>query len=139
MFIIRIMAVCVLSRALKDQTSDLFQNAILNTIYRRHLNGRAFVNDPDVFFARKTNIKFNQKQKELLAKINSLLGGVIFVSDNVGDYNEESKALFKDTIKKKDIKILDVEQLLSIITIKYLEDNEEKKLRFDLEIGEILN
>lgn len=55
------------------------QNAINNSMFRRHLNGRAFLNDPDVFFLRDHNLTFTWEQKLLLAKINNL-SGVCFSS-----------------------------------------------------------
>lgn len=60
------------------------QNAINNSMFRRHLNGRAFLNDPDVFFLRDHNLTFTWEQKLLLAKINNLFGRVLFVSDDAG-------------------------------------------------------
>lgn len=64
------------------------QNAINNSMFRRHLNGRAFLNDPDVFFLRDHNLKFTWEQKLLLAKINNLFGRVLFVSDNAEEYSD---------------------------------------------------
>src|SRR5699024_6918480 len=58
-------------------------HAVNNTIFRRHLDGRAFMNDPDVFLLRNTNMKMNLEKRELLAKINSLFGSLLFISDNV--------------------------------------------------------
>ena len=64
------------------------QNSIINTVFRRHLNGRAFCSDPDVFFLREDNVKYTENQKLMLARVNNLLGGVMFVSDDVGAYND---------------------------------------------------
>ena len=64
------------------------QNAINNSMFRRHLNDRAFLNDPDVFFLRDHNLTFTWEQKLLLAKINNLFGRVLFVSDDAGEYSE---------------------------------------------------
>lgn len=62
------------------------QMAINNSLFRRHLNHRAFLNDPDVFFLRYSNIKFNIKQKLLLGTVNNICGDVLFVSDNMAEY-----------------------------------------------------
>ena len=35
------------------------KHALLNTIFRRELDGRAFLNDPDVFLLRDNNIKMS--------------------------------------------------------------------------------
>lgn len=85
------------------------QHAINNSIFRRHLNGRAFMNDPDVFFLRNNNLKFTHEQKLLLAEINNLCGNVLFVSDNAGDYDKEQRALLEKFFEKTDRKIVSAE------------------------------
>ncbi len=85
------------------------QHAINNSIFRRHLNGRAFMNDPDVFFLRNNNLKFTEEQKLLLARINNLCGNVLFVSDNAGDYDENQMKLLRKFFKKTDEKIVSAE------------------------------
>jgi len=80
-------------------------NAINNTISRRHLNGRAFLNDPDVFLLRDSNIKLNNFQKQTIAYINGLFGSLIFTSDNIKEYTESKKELFNKIINLKDILI----------------------------------
>ena len=82
------------------------QNAINNTIFRRHLDGRVFCNDPDVFFLRSSNLKFNFEQKLLLAFINHLMGNVLFISDNAGDYSDYEIELLKRFFKENDAKII---------------------------------
>lgn len=87
------------------------QNSIINAMYRRHLNGRAFCSDPDVFFLRYSNLKFNMNQKILLGGINHIFGGVLFVSDNAGEYVESDiKALKLFFSENKDIKVLSVDR-----------------------------
>ena len=87
------------------------QNSIINAMYRRHLNGRAFCSDPDVFFLRYSNLKFNMNQKILLGGINHIFGGVLFVSDNAGEYVESDiKALKLFFSENKNIKVLSVDR-----------------------------
>lgn len=59
------------------------KHALLNTIFRRQLDGRAFLNDPDVFLLRDNNIKMPFSQRKLIAKTASLFGNLLFVSDDV--------------------------------------------------------
>lgn len=73
-------------------------NAVHNSIYRRCLNGRAFLNDPDVFLLRRTNIKFTVEQQKLLAKFIKLFGSVLFMSDNIADYDSDQLETFKDVL-----------------------------------------
>ena len=70
-------------------------HAILDTFYRRSLDGRAFLNDPDVFFLRKDNIKLSEEQKDLHAKVLAQYGSFFLTSDNMGDYDEEQIAHYR--------------------------------------------
>ena len=65
-----------------------------NTVYRRQLNGRAFLNDPDVFLLRDENTTLSNGQKQTLATINSLFGSVLFGSDDFGKYDSSKHDLF---------------------------------------------
>ncbi len=115
------------------------QSAINNSIFRRHLNGRAFMNDPDVFFLRNNNLKFTLEQKKLLAKINNLCGNVLFVSDNAGDYDEEQRALLRKYLKKTNEKILAAEYVNETVIKLVIDDNSvEKEFVFDLKTGEVI-
>ena len=71
------------------------KQAIGNTVYRRELNGRAYLSDPDVFFLRKENCRLNPLQKEELATVNALLGGVFLTSDNPSTYSEEMREQYR--------------------------------------------
>lgn len=115
------------------------QNAINNSMFRRHLNGRAFLNDPDVFFLRDHNLTFTWEQKLLLAKINNLFGRVLFVSDDAGEYSEAELEVLKETFRESDAKILDVKCIGARADgnyeIKFIENGEEKLLYFNLFTG----
>lgn len=115
------------------------QNAINNSMFRRHLNGRAFLNDPDVFFLRDHNLTFTWEQKLLLAKINNLFGRVLFVSDDAGEYSEAELEVLKETFRESDAKILDVKcvgaRADGNYEIKFIENSEEKLLYFNLFTG----
>ncbi|MBR2706869.1 MAG: alpha-galactosidase [Mogibacterium sp.] len=75
------------------------KNAILDTFYRRGLDGRAFLNDPDVFFLRKDNIKLTEEQKDMHARVLAQYGSFFLTSDNMGDYDEEQTAHYKELRK----------------------------------------
>ncbi|MDD6275259.1 MAG: alpha-galactosidase [Clostridia bacterium] len=110
--------------------------AMNNSIFRRHLNRRVFCNDPDVFFLRDGNLKFNDEQKLLLAKINNLCGDVLFVSDNAGEYSDEKISLLKKFFKRSDAKILKAEYIgKDSLYIRYTENGGEKTLRFNIATG----
>lgn len=62
-------------------------HAIGSSIGRRHLDGRAFANDPDVFLLRDTNLALTPNQKRTLALSNWLFGSLLFTSDDLSLYN----------------------------------------------------
>lgn len=111
------------------------QNAINNAVFRRHLNGRAFCNDPDVFFLRYSNLKFNMQQKELLGGINHLFGSVLFVSDNAEEYSKRDFELVQKFFSASDAKILSADENDGNFNIKMILDGSEKCLRFNIKSG----
>lgn len=110
--------------------------SINNAIFRRHLNHRAFCNDPDVFFLRDENLKFSEEQKLLLAKVNNLCGDVLFVSDDAGKYSDEKIALLKKFFQPGEAKVLKAEYISKdSLYIRYQENGKEKTLRFNVATG----
>ena len=64
------------------------KHAIETTIFRRQLNGRAFGNDPDVFYLRDSNLKLSSEEKKMLAIGCALFSQIRLCSDDMGEYNE---------------------------------------------------
>ncbi len=113
------------------------QNAIINTVFRNHLDGRAFCNDPDVFFLRDININYTWEQKLLHGKINTVCGNVLFVSDNAGDFDDERIGYLKEFFKDKAYKVLLAEyEAEDVIRLDFIEDGVKKSLTFNLTTGE---
>lgn len=112
------------------------QNAIINTIFRNHLDGRAFCNDPDVFFLRDVNINYTWEQKLLHGKINTVCGNVLFVSDNAGDFDDERISYLKEFFKDKAYKVELAEFIgKNDICLDFTENGEKKRLIFSLKTG----
>ena len=115
------------------------QNAINNSMFRRHLNGRAFLNDPDVFFLRDRNLTFTWEQKLLLAKINNLFGRVLFVSDVAGANTDAAVDVLIEHFCFSDATRLEVLRVAARADgnyeIKFIENGEEKLLYFNLFTG----
>jgi len=113
--------------------------AMNNSIFRRHLNGRAFINDPDVFFLRDDGAKpakFSWEQKLLLAKINHIFGDVLFVSDNVGAYDEKKIEVLKSSLKKFEGKVKTCQYIdENTIEIVWLENEKSYSLTYDVWTG----
>jgi len=114
-------------------------HAVCNAVFRRHLNGRAWMNDPDVFLLRDNNIKMDFRERRLLAEINSVFGSLLFISDDVSEYREEQKQALKETFADKKIEILSAGfESKDIMKAVFTENGKEKTLRFHIRTGEAL-
>ena len=71
------------------------RQAIGNSVFRRQLNGRAYLSDPDVFFLRDDNVKLSRKQKNQLAVLDAVIGGVFLHSDDMSKYSDAAKEQYK--------------------------------------------
>lgn len=115
------------------------QHTLMNTIFRRQLDGRAFLNDPDVFLLRDNNIKMPLQKRNIIALVNSLCGNLLFVSDDVSTYTENQKKIFMDTITRSKAIISSAEFVKDkIIRIDYTLDGKRSCLVFNLATGEQL-
>lgn len=67
-------------------------SALGNIGSRAFLDGRAFGNDPDVFILRDTKeIKLSREEKRILFETNMNNSSLVFFSDDVSIYDEETK------------------------------------------------
>ena len=116
------------------------RNSVIDTVFRRHLNGRVFLSDPDVFFLRDDGMKptsYTQSQKEVLAKVNKMFGSVLFVSDNAGDYDAKRRAMLLDAFAPLDGTVLSAEMVgKDRINVGFVEKGVEKVFAFDLSTGD---
>jgi alpha-galactosidase len=94
------------------------KNAIKNSIYRYHMNGYAFYNDPDVFLLREDNISLSDYEKETLFWINHLFGTVIFTSDDISKYNNKQKNMYKLSQEIKTREILSIKEEDNVFEIE---------------------
>jgi alpha-galactosidase len=65
--------------------------AITNSIGRRHLDGRAFWNDTDVYILREESNSLSPAQRYSLFLANMIFGNVLFTSDNIANYGDASQ------------------------------------------------
>lgn len=110
-------------------------SAMNNTIFRRQLDGRAFLNDPDVFLLRDDNIHMDFERRKIIAKINHIFGNLLFVSDNVSRYNKEQEKAFYDAISREKENVISAEyeseNILKIVC-------DDSSLRFDIRNGKFI-
>lgn len=112
------------------------RTALTNALFRHGLDGRAFANDPDVFFLRDTNIKYTEEQKLVLGKINDVTGSVLFVSDNAGDYTEKEMGYLKHFFTEKDYEVKLVEfESANVVRLDFVENGVAKTLKLNLKTG----
>ncbi|MDR2091026.1 MAG: alpha-galactosidase [Clostridiales bacterium] len=113
------------------------RGAIHNGLNRRHLNGRVFLNDPDVFLLRGYNIGLKFSQRKLIATLIKLTGGVLFTSDDVNRYGEEQNKTLEYMLSDAKIKIRSVDFKNNSYTVRYTENGEDKTLKFSLFNGAV--
>jgi alpha-galactosidase len=101
------------------------RQSISNTVFRRQLNGRAFLNDPDVFFLREENTKLSQEEKRYLATANTLLGNVWLTSDDMGSYDARQAEQWRELRALRGAKVLSVDAGEEV-RVTYLFNGEEK-------------
>lgn len=98
-------------------------NAIGNAIGRRQLNGRAFLNDPDVFLLREDNMILTETQRQTLFTVNYIFGSLIFTSDNIKKYDSTKHLMLDNIMNLKEKKIQAVESFTNgLIVVLYSQD-----------------
>lgn len=109
------------------------RNSICDTIYRRGLDGRAFLNDPDVFYLRDENLHLSKKRKLQLATVNNLFASLRFVSDNCSLYNEKTRGLYSDLVSLREKgKLLSLTDNSKSITFEYEHNGSKEKMSIKL-------
>lgn len=101
-------------------------NSIGNAIGRRQLNGRAFLNDPDVFLLREDNISLSDSQKETLAVVNNLFGSLLFTSDNLKSYKDKQFSVFEKAMQLK-VRTLELVERYQNGLVEIVYKEEEKR------------
>lgn len=100
------------------------KNSLLNTVFRRQLNGRAFINDPDVFILRSTSNTMTLRQRQCLAEINAAAGGVFFTSDNFAEYSPQQKKILSEILNFRSAVISSASLADNILRVEYALGNE---------------
>jgi len=94
-------------------------NSILNTIHRRHLNNYAFLNDPDVYNLRNENNNLTNNQKYTLFLLNQIFANLIFTSDNINNYDDETLKLYLSQFPLKPKEITEVKNNNTLYEIHF--------------------
>ena len=106
--------------------------AIRNAFGRSVLDHRAFLNDPDVFLLRDEGVQLNPNQRELLSRVNELMGSLLFTSDDVSVYDATQQAQFLRTTANTPVIITEVEDDDGFITVRFSRNGEAKRACFNV-------
>lgn len=124
------------------------KTALKNTMFRRCLNHRVFLNDPDVFFFRNTKrapiggekakrLKYTEQQKQLLAEVCSMFGSVLFTSDSVAEYDENQIKSLLNTYAEKDRTDVSVDYVgADVAVVDYSEGGKRIEWTINMATGE---
>ncbi len=96
-----------ITRFHKSEYASVF-NSIMNSMIRCTLNGKVFLNDPEVFMLRNHGNKLTKEQRYTLFVLNNLFGGAIFFSDDIREYTDEEMKWLKSMFPKVAVEILTV-------------------------------
>lgn len=97
-------------------------NSLASTIGRQFMNGRAFGNDPDVFILRSAGQYMTPRQRKTLYILNLIFGGLVFTSDDVGEYTEPERKFYLAHFPHKPKRIASVDhvgRLGGILRVKF--------------------
>ncbi|ACV21706.1 Alpha-galactosidase [Slackia heliotrinireducens] len=73
------------------------KHSVSNTVWRAHLNRRAFRNDSDVVYLR-TDVQLNMEQRTMLLDRSAVFSGVLFTSDNMGAWDDNQIERWQNAI-----------------------------------------
>ena len=110
---------------------------VQDSIYRHHMDGLGFLNDPDVFILRDENCSMNEKQKYSLTFINYLFGSLVLTSDSLRKYDEKKFEILKEMEPLKKAKVLNVQRKGDEVVITYSIENEEYTKVYNTKTGVI--
>ena len=108
------------------------KHSLLDSVFRRQLDGRAFRNDPDVFFLRRNRIGMSVPQKQCLAEINALTGSVLFTSDDCAEYNDNQQMMLRQLMLLREAEVLSAELRNGQLTIRFLRGGKEYTKQYPL-------
>ena len=108
------------------------KNSLLNSVFRRQLDKRAFGNDPDVFLLRPCNNYLSDEQKNCLAEVNSLMGSVLFTSDNFYDYTDDEIKELSKILQIRDAEIISADLCDDVLRLRFMIGEKKYKKRYNM-------
>ena len=116
------------------------KTTLQNTIYRSEMDGKAFLNDPDVILLRDDNISLSRRQRYALAIINSLFGSLLMTSDDPKTYDDSKEEVLNEALKLFNYgKVISFDREKKYIKVEYELEGEKKVFYYDTKKGVIKN
>lgn len=116
------------------------KTTLQNTIFRSAMDGKAFLNDPDVILLRDDNIDLTEKQRYALTKINALFGSLLMTSDNPKTYDSGKAAVLNETLGLfRNAKVIFYQRKKRLIYVEYEEKGKNHAFYYDTKKGVIKN
>lgn len=97
-------------------------NSLWSTVGRCYLNGRAFLNDPDVFILRSAGQYMTPYQRKTLYTLNLLFGSLVFTSDGAADYTPAERAFYLAQFPHVPKRIVSVERKGRVLKVRFEAD-----------------
>jgi len=76
------------------------KNSLANARGRAHLNGRAFLCDPDVIILREDGVSFSASQRVEMFVTDTSTGGVLLTSDDMGAWDESQLIRYREAVER---------------------------------------
>lgn len=108
------------------------KHSLLNSVFRRQLDGRAFLNDPDVFFLRRDRVGMPASQRQCLAEINALTGSVLFTSDDCAEYNDNQQMMLRRLMLLREAEVTAAELENDQLTLRFRRGEKEYTKQYPL-------
>ena len=107
-----------------------------NTVYRSLFDGALFGCDPDVFLLRDENLSLSQARREALLTLNALFGRLLMTSDNIADYDFETReTLARAWALFRGAKVKEYDRDGDLIRIAYTQNGQDATVVYDTRKG----
>lgn len=110
-----------------------------NTVYRWIFDGALFGCDPDVFLLRDENLSLSPARREALLTLNALFGRLLMTSDNIADYDFETReTLARALTLFRQAKVKEYDRDGDLIRIAYTQNGQESTVVYDTRKGHLV-
>lgn len=120
--------------------SQSTMNVVLNTIVRRHLDGRAFRNFSSRLAYFGAESKLTADQKSIVMRVNQLFGGSVMIEESLKNCGSDLKLALSSFSDDRKTKVSRVSiPLKNVMQIDYVEEGRERIFSFNYKKGVIIN